>query len=161
MSLSKILPYSFFDWCEGTPLGYWLKQAMWGFAIIETIHIMALAVLLGTMVVVDLRLLGLGLKRMPTEELDRLLSPWFWTSFFTMIVSGLCLFTGEAVRLGTSAPFAYKMAFVLLAVTVHLTIHRRAIAQGVDGAALGKAAAYLSLICWLGIALAGRAIAFL
>jgi uncharacterized protein DUF6644 len=161
MSLSKILPYSFFDWCESTPLGDWLKQAMWGFAIIETIHIMALAVLLGTMVVVDLRLLGLGLKRMPAEELDRLLSPWFWTSFFTMIVSGLCLFTGEAVRLGTSGPFAYKMALVLLAVTVHLTIHRRAIARGVHGAALGKAAAYLSLICWLGIALAGRAIAFL
>ena len=78
MVLIKILPYSFFDWCESMPLGAWLKQAMWGFAIVETVHIMALAVLLGTMVVVDLRLLGLGLKRMPTEELDRLLRPWFW-----------------------------------------------------------------------------------
>ena len=98
MVLLKILPYSFFDWCENMPLGNWVKQTMWGFAIIETIHIMALAVLLGTMVVVDLRLLGLGLKRMPTEELDRLLSPWFWTSFFTMIVSGLCLFSLNAIQ---------------------------------------------------------------
>jgi hypothetical protein len=161
MVLLKILPYSFFNWCENMPLGNWVKQTMWGFAIIETIHIMALAVLLGTMVVVDLRLLGLGLKRMPTEELDHLLSPWFWASFFTMIVSGLCLFSGEAVRLSKSGPFAYKMAFVLLAVVVHLTIHKTVIARGLDGAALGKVAAYLSLICWLGIALAGRAIAFL
>lgn len=161
MLLSKILPYSFFDWCESTALGYWVKQTMWGFAIIETIHIMALAVLLGTMVVVDLRLLGFGLIKMKTGELDRLLKPWFWTSFFTMIVSGLCLFSGEAIRLGKSAPFAYKMLFVLLAVGVHLTIHKKAIARGVDGASLGKAAAYLSLVCWLGIALAGRAIAFL
>jgi hypothetical protein len=98
---------------------------------------------------------------MPTEELDRLLSPWFWTSFLTMIVSGLCLFSGEAVRLSKSGPFAYKMTFVLLAVVVHLTIHKRVIARGVAGAAMGKVAAYLSLICWLGIALAGRAIAFL
>jgi hypothetical protein len=161
MVLIKILPYSFFDWCEGMPLGAWLKQAMWGFAIVETIHIMALAVLLGTMVVVDLRLLGLGLKRMPTEELDRLLSPWFWTSFLTMVVSGVCLFSGEAVRLSKSEPFAYKMAFVLIAIAVHLTIHKKVIARGVDGAALGKIAACVSLICWLGIALAGRAIAFL
>lgn len=161
MLLSKFLPYSFFDWCESTALGDWVKQTMWGFAIIETVHIMALAVLLGTMVVVDLRLLGLGLIKMKPEELDRLLKPWFWTSFFTMIVSGLCLFSGEAVRLGKSGPFAYKMLFVLLAVIVHLTIHKKAIAQGVDGAALSKTAAYLSLVCWLGIALAGRAIAFL
>jgi hypothetical protein len=161
MVLLRIFPYSFFDWCESTPLGNWLQQAMWGFAIIETVHIMALAVLLGTMMVIDLRLLGLGLKRIPAAELAGLLSPWFWTSFFTMVVSGLCLFTGEAVRLSTNGPFAYKMVFVLLAVTVHLTIHRRAIAHGVDGAALGKAAACLSLLCWLGIALAGRAIAFL
>ena len=161
MTLSRILPYSFFDWCEGSALGFWLKQAMWGFATIETVHIMALAVLLGSMVVVDLRLLGLGLKRMPTAELAGLLAPWFWTSLVTMIVSGTCLFVGEAVRLSTSGPFAYKMLFLLLAVIVHLSIHRKAIASGLDGAALGKAAASLSLMCWLGIALAGRAIAFL
>jgi hypothetical protein len=161
MELLRVLPYSFFDWCEATPLGLWLKQAMWGFATVETIHIMALAVLLGTMVVVDLRLLGIGLKQMPTAELSGLLAPWFWTSLVTMLVSGICLFSGEAVRLSKSGPFAYKMIFLLLAVLVHLTIHRKAIASGLDGAALGKAAASLSLICWLGIALAGRAIAFL
>jgi hypothetical protein len=161
MVLLKILPYSFFDWCETMPLGAWLKQSMWGFAIVETIHIMALAVLLGTMMVVDLRLLGLGLKRMPAEELERLLRPWFWGSFLTMIVSGSFLFSAEAVRLSKSGPFAYKMVFVLIAVMVQVTIHKNVIARGVDGAALGKIAACVSLICWLGIALAGRAIAFL
>lgn len=161
MTLLSFLPYSFFDWCEATPLGLWLKQAMWGFASIETVHIMALAVLLGAMAVVDLRLLGLGLKRLPAAELSGLLAPWFWTSLVTMIVSGSCLFVGEAVRLSTSGPFTFKMLFLLMAVIVHLTIHRKAVASGLDGAALGKAAAALSLICWLGIALAGRAIAFL
>jgi hypothetical protein len=161
MQLISILPSAFFEWCEGTALGAWLQQAMWGFATIETIHIMALAVLLGTMIVVDLRLLGLGLKQMPTAELSGLLAPWFWTSLVTMFVTGACLFAGEAVRLSKSGPFAYKMLFLLIAIAVHLSIHRKAVAAELDGLALGKAAAWLSIVCWLGIALAGRAIAFL
>jgi hypothetical protein len=53
------------------------------------------------------------------------------------------------------------MMFLVLAVAVHLTIHRQAIATGAEGAVSAKAAAWLSLTCWLSIALAGRAIAFL
>src|SRR5258708_22909045 len=161
MLLKNLLPYTFFDWCESTPLGDAVKQAMWSFAIVETVHIVALAVLMGSMVVIDLRFLGGGLKRMPTVEVAGLLRPWFWAACFVMVASGVCLFLAEAVRLSGSAPFAYKMALVLVAVAVHLTIHRRAIASATDGAALGRAAAGLSLTCWLGIALAGRAIAFL
>jgi hypothetical protein len=161
MHLLNVLPPSFFEWCENMPPGLWIREATWGFAVIETLHIMALAVLLGSMLIVDLRLMGLGMTRQPAAELAGLLSPWFWASFFTMIATGICLFVSEAVRLSQSGPFAYKMVFLFVAVAVHLTIHRKAIATGVEGAALGKAAAWLSLFCWLGIALAGRAIAFL
>jgi hypothetical protein len=159
--LLTFVPYAFFNWCEGTGLALWLKSTTWGFAVIETVHIMALAVLLGTMLLIDLRLLGLGLKRQSTVELAGLLTPWIWWSFGTMVVSGICLFISEALRLSKSGPFAYKMLFLALAVTIYLTIHRRAIARGREGAALAKAAAWLSLVSWLGIALAGRAIAFL
>ena len=159
--LLTFLPYGFFLWCENTGLGAWLKGTTWGFAVIETVHIMALAVLLGAMLVIDLRLMGLGLKRQSTMELAGLLKPWFWGSFLTMVASGICLFVSEAVRLSKSGPFAYKMLFLALAVTIYLTIHRTAIARGGEGAALGKTAAWLSLFSWLGIALAGRAIAFL
>ncbi|HEV2201854.1 MAG TPA: DUF6644 family protein [Bryobacteraceae bacterium] len=159
--LQTFLPYAFFLWCENTALGVWLKGTTWGFAVIETVHIMALAVLLGSMLVIDLRLMGLGLKRQSTIELAGLLRPWFWGALATMVASGICLFISEALRLRTSGPFAYKMLFLLLAVTIYLTIHRTAIARGREGAALAKTAAWLSLISWLGIALAGRAIAFL
>lgn len=161
MLLINILPYSFFAWCERMPLGNSVKQSMWAFAVIETLHIMALAILLGTMVVIDLRLLGAGLKRVPVAEVAGLLRPWFWAAFAVMIGTGVCLFLAEATRLSTSGPFAYKMTFVLLAVAIHLTIHRNAIARGASGAAWSKAAACMSLVCWFGVALAGRAIAFL
>jgi hypothetical protein len=161
MNLLSVLPNSFFEWCQNMPLGSWLKGATWAFAVVETVHIMALAVLLGTMVVIDLRLLGLGMRRQSVAEIAELLNPWFWGSFFTMIVTGICLFLSEAVRLSLSSPFAYKMLFLLIAVAVHLTIHRSVIAGGGERIALSKSAACLSLCCWLGIALAGRAIAFL
>ena len=78
-----------------------------------------------------------------------------------MIVTGVCLFASEAVRLSHSEPFAFKMMFFLLAIAVHMTIHRKVIANGVEGARLDKVVAGLSLLCWFAIALAGRAIPFL
>src|SRR5260370_15327909 len=107
--LQTFLPYAFFNWCENTWLAILLKKATWGFAVIETVHIMALAVLLGAMLVIDLRLMGLGLKRQSTVELAGLLRPWFWGALVTMMASGICLFISEALRLRTSGPFAYKM----------------------------------------------------
>lgn len=160
MHLADILPSSFFTWCERMPLGHYVRGATWVFAIVETVHIMALAVLLGIMVVIDLRLMGLGMKRQPATELSEILSPWFWTAFVTMVVTGVSLFSSEAVRLSTSEPFAFKMIFLFLAIAVHLTIHRKVIANGVEGGMLGKVAACVSLFFWFGIALAGRAIAF-
>ena len=161
MRLLDLIPRAFFKWCENMPLGSYIRQATWVFAVVETIHIMALAVLLGTMIVIDLRLMGWGMKRQSTIELSQIRKPWFWTSFAIMIATGVCLFVSEAIRLSQSGPFAYKMMFLLLAIGIHLTIHRKVIADGVEGAGLGKLAACLSLFCWLSIALAGRAIAFL
>jgi hypothetical protein len=120
------------------PPGLWIRQATWGFAVIETLHTMALAVLPGSMLIIDLRLMGLGMTRQSAAELAGLLSPWFWVSFFTMVAMGIYLFASEAARLSQSVPFAYKMIFLLVAVAVHITIHRRAIANGVEGAALAK-----------------------
>src|SRR5436853_5160628 len=113
MRLDSIVPVVFFRWCERMPLGRVIKQTTWSFAIIETVHIMALAILLGTMIVIDLRLMGYGMKRQSTAQLARFLGPWFWSSLIVMVLTGTCLFVSEAVRLSQSIPFAYKMSFLL------------------------------------------------
>ena len=161
MQILNVLPVSFFQWCEQMPVGHYIREATWIFAIIETIHIMALAVLLGTRVVVALRLMGIAMMKHSARELSDFLDPWFWTSFAVMIITGACLFASEAVRLSQSGPFAFKMMLLLSAMAVHLTLHRKATADEVQSAILSKMAAGLSLFCWFGIALAGRAIAFL
>ncbi len=162
MTFVHLLPLSFFHWCEHVWPGKWIKEATWVFAVTETIHIMVLAVLLGTIVVIDLRLLGMGLKRRSPATLARDLEPWTLISIILMAITGVMLFMSEAVRLSTSGPFFYKILFLVLALIVHFTITRTSTKPGVpEGATLGKVAACLSLFFWFGVAFAGRAIAFL
>ena len=123
---------------------------------------MALGMLIGTLVIVDLRLLGFGMRRQSVPQLAGFLAPWTLVGVASMIVTGVPLFMSEAVKLSRSTPFFYKMVFLVCAVTLHFTLHRKAIASSTrQGSALGTLAACLSLFCWLGVALAGRAIAFL
>ena len=162
MTFGRILPGWFFWQCENTLPGSWFKHAQWFFAVDETVHIMALGMLIGTLVIVDLRLLGFGMRRQSVSQLAGYLAPWTLLGVALMIITGVPLFMSEAVKLSRSSPFFYKMIFLLCAVTLHFTLHRKAIAaSGTQGSGLGKLAASLSLICWLGVALAGRAIAFL
>jgi hypothetical protein len=162
VTFGRILPEWFFTLCENTWPGSWFKHAQWFFAIDETIHIMALGMLIGTLVIVDLRLLGFGMRRQSVPQLARFLAPWTLLGVALMIVTGIPLFMSEAVKLSGSSPFFCKMIFLVCAITLHFTLHRKATASSArQGSGLGKLAASLSLICWLGVALAGRAIAFL
>jgi hypothetical protein len=162
VTFGRILPGWFFYQCENTLPGSWFKHAQWFFAVDETIHIMALGMLIGTLVIVDLRLLGFGMRRQTVQQLADYLAPWTLLGVALMITTGVPLFMSEAVKLSRSSPFFYKMVFLICAVTLHFTLHRKATAAGAtQGSGFGKLAASLSLICWLGVALAGRAIAFL
>ncbi len=162
MTFGRFIPDWFFALCESSWPGSWFKHSQWMFAIDETFHIMALGMLIGTLVVVDLRLLGLGMRRQSIRQVAGYLAPWTLLGVALMIFTGIPLFMSEAVRLGKSSPFLFKMIFLLCAVTLHFTLHRKAIASSTSqSSGLGKLAACLSLACWLGVALAGRAIAFL
>ena len=161
MTLDQILPLSFFSWCQRTPIALFIKKSMWAFAVTETIHIICLAILLGSTLVVDLRLLGRGMTRERVNELSRTVLPWTWFSFAGIVLTGIVMFDSEALKLSQSMPFFYKMIFLFLAVLFHLTIHRKVThSDSPEDTVAAKVAASLSLVCWLSVALAGRAIAF-
>jgi len=162
VTFGRIFPARFFSLCENTLPGSWFKHAQWFFAIDETFHILTLGMLIGTLVIVDLRLLGFGMRRQTVPQLARFLGPWTLFGVASMIITGVPLFMSEAVKLSASSPFFYKMIFLTCAVTLHFTLHRKVTASTAsEGSGLSKLAACLSLMCWLGVALAGRAIAFL
>lgn len=159
-----LIPPAFGYWAQNTQLAMAIQRSKWAFAVIETVHIMGLAMLLGTVFVVDLRLIGVGRGKnfQSASDLARSLKWWTLAALITMVITGISLYASEAVRLLYSTPFSVKMVLVFFATAFHFTVHNWALRSGApDGTRSAKRIAYISLASWFGIALAGRAIAFI
>jgi hypothetical protein len=147
-----------FQWLGQTSLGVFMQQATWAFAVVEIVHLIALAGLGGAILLVDLKLLGIGFKNQPAARLARELSPVLWGSLGLIVTSGLLLLIAEPLKCYYSPAFRLKMLFLFAAVGFYFTLHRRIL----DARALAsKPAAVLSLVLWLGVGLSGRAIGFI
>ncbi len=155
--MHHVLPQAFFHWCVSTTLGRLIAKSTWGFAILETVHILGLTLLLGTVFVINVTVLGIGVRQ-SADKLARELAPWGLTGFAVMVLSGVPMFMSSAEGYSVSVPFAIKMTLLFSAIVLQIAIHK--IPGMYDGRALGKLAACLSLLCWFGVGYAGRAIAF-
>src|SRR5215470_5562787 len=105
-----------FKWFDGSFLGAWVSDSRWMFPAIEAVHIVALALLFGAILMLNLRLLGIVLKNKPVAQLARELSPWVLCSLIIILVSGFFLFASEAMKAYASVPFQVKMLFLFTAV---------------------------------------------
>lgn len=158
----QLLPFSFFRWCETSWLAEAMNDGQWHFAIIETVHIMAFTILLGTIFIVNLRLLGFGLRRQSSAQVARYLAPYTWSSLLIVAITGVLLFVSEAVTLADSGPFLWKIDILAVALVTQSAIYKTLTANVVtEGSLWGKLGACISLLCWFSVALAGRAIAFI
>lgn len=148
-----------FQWFEATSIGTFVRESIWLFPVIQCGHLLALAILGGTVLVVDLRLLGLGLATQPPADLARKVHPWLVGSLTTILATGILMFLSESLKCYYSPPFWYKMGLLALAITFAFTVHRRALAASV-GPIRQKLTAAVSLALWLGVGFSGRWIAF-
>jgi hypothetical protein len=151
-----------FQWCDATWIGVAIRDSTWIFALVEILHLLGLTLLLGSLVVLDLRLLGLGMRRQTVSQLASELAPWIRGGLAGMVVTGVPLFLSEAMKCYGSPPFAIKMQLLSLAIASHLVIFRQALKLD-DSARLPRwtrPAACISLALWFGVGLAGRAIGF-
>jgi hypothetical protein len=136
------------------------------FEILETIHTLGIILVAGTIMLVDLRLLGLGLRREPVSDVVSQVVPWTLSGFVFMFVTGGFLFAAEAVRLYSSPAFRIKLVLLMLAglnaFIFHMTVYRSAAEWNQSAIAPPRArmAGLLSLLFWIGIIAAGRAIAY-
>ncbi len=145
----------FFRWLGSLPVARALNDSEWLFPAVESVHITGLAILIGTIAIVDFRLLGLALRDRPAPQLARDLRYWTWAGIGIMLTTGPMMLSAEPERGYGNPAFAFKMSCLLLALVTHFTIHRRAARLG-----QGKFAACLSLLLWTGVIFGGRAIAF-
>jgi hypothetical protein len=153
---------SVFRWLEDTGVGRAIRDSIWLFPLIEGVHLVAFAIIGGAIVLVDLRLLGLGLRGQPTAVVAREAQPWLLGALAVMIASGALLFLSEAVKCYYSQPFWVKMSALFLAVLFTFTVRRRVVAADEIPArpVRGRLVALASIALWGAVAWGGRWIGF-
>ena len=150
----------FFQWCQDSAIGLAIRESVWMFPIVEAVHLLALALIGGAVLVVDLRLAGLTLRRHSVAAVARDAHPWLLGSLAVMIATGVLLFMSEALKCYYSPPFWLKMLLLSLAI-LHTFTLRRSVAETATAAPwLMKTVALVSLLLWSGVGLMGRGIGF-
>ena len=148
-----------FQWFEATVIGTTIRESLWMFPMIQCGHLLALAMLGGAVLVVDLRLLGLGLRSVTVAELAAQVHPWLVGSLVTIIGTGVLMFLSEALKCFYSPPYWYKMGLLLVATVFTFTVRRRVLGSEVHSV-WRRLTAVISMGLWLGVGFAGRWIAF-
>src|SRR5262249_33741362 len=115
----------FFQWVESTRLHDAIANSSWAFAVIESVHLLALAVIGGAVLILDLRFLGLGLRRQSINEVAREAQPYLVGSLIVMLVTGVALFVSEPTKCYYSIPFWWKMTSLALAMLFTFTVRAR------------------------------------
>jgi hypothetical protein len=154
------------EWLQNLPWASGIKESSWQFPVIESIHSLALSVMLWPAAIVDLRLLGVVMKRRPFSAVATQFLPWVWTGFTAMILSGAILFASEAVKCYNSPFFRVKVILIgvagLNALIFHKTVFRDIAAWDEAPSAhwRAKVAGGCSLAVWIGVVAMGRALAY-
>jgi hypothetical protein len=156
----SLLP--FFQWCYQSAIGETIRESIWLFPVIEAFHLIGLGLTVGAVLMVDLRLLGVGLRKQPVAELAAAVEPWLLGSLTLMVTSGTLLFLSEAVKCYYSFPFWVKMTSLFLVLLFTFTVRRRVTRTGLasDRPLLARVTALVSLTLWFGVAWGGRWIGF-
>lgn len=151
---------SLFQWCQDSALGVTIRESVWMFPIIEAVHLLALALIGGAVLIVDLRLAGLALREQRPATLAADAEPWLFGSLAMMIATGLLLFVSEAIKCYHSPPFWLKMMSLSLAIAFTLTVRRAAARDPHTPPWRMKATAAISVLLWSTVGLMGRGIGF-
>lgn len=156
-----------FQWLNDSAFSTWLREEDWPFPIIETVHLLALGMSVGTILWVDLRLMGFVTKRHPVSEIVGQLEPWAIPGFIVMFTSGLLLFISEPMKCYTTLAFQLKAVMLVLAGLNVWYFHAKVypgVAQWDEAAVLpwqARMVGLVSMILWFGIIIAGRWTAYI
>lgn len=150
-----------FEWCDATALGAAVRNSLWLFPTIEAVHLLGLSVLGGALLVVDLRLLGVGLKRQTIAELAEQMRPWLLGALVVMGATGFMLFLSEAIKCYYNDAFWMKITTLPVALMFSFTVRARVAGTGgLDASMRTRLVGAISIALWFIVAAAGRWIGF-
>jgi hypothetical protein len=158
--------HALLDWLHDTPFSVTMRESLWAEPLVETIHVLTLTLFLGFVLLLDLRLLDLALRRTRVSEIFRQLNPGLFGGFGVMLVTGVLLFSADPAAFYSTIFFKLKMILLVLAgvnvLIFNATLGRR-MAEW-DRAAVTPLAAKVvgiaSLALWIAVVAAGRGIAY-
>lgn len=159
-------PLDFFGWLADSPWSVELHESQYAYSIIESLHVWALAVFFGSVVMFDLRLMGLVLRKVPASEVVGRTLPLAIAAFIVMVISGSLLFYAIPLRSYQNIFFRTKMLLLLLAGLnvwlFHSRIYPRVVTWDLDAVPprAARVAGTVSLVLWIGIMFSGRMIAY-
>ena len=154
------------EWLAATPWSIALHESLYVWPLLESAHVLCLTLFVGTAVMLDLRLLGVGMTHIPVSAFTGRLLPWTRAGFAIMVVTGVLLFTATPLTYYHSLFFRIKV--ILLAVAgfnvwfFHSRTHRRVDEWGIAARPprAARVAALVSLMAWAGVVIAGRLVAY-
>ena len=153
----------FFDWFQTLAFSVAFRQSVWMFAVIEAVHLLALAVFVGAVLMVDLRLLGFGVRERPVAQVARDAQPWLVGSLLALLITGVPMIMGNGEKYYYSDFFWQKMVVLVLGVVFTFTIRQRVALA--DEARVGsfwrKSVGIVSIAAWVFVAVWGRLIGLL
>ena len=140
-----------------------LRNSKYAIPVIQSFHLFGITLLLGSMVILNLRLLGIGLRQLPMVALSRQIWPWAIGGLLLAIASGFLVFVPDPARYAANYAFRTKMVALCVAVAFQFLIYRKVVRSGAaeSGSRRNIAVACCSLVLWFLVGWAGRAIAFL
>ena len=156
----------FCEWLANTRGSIALHESVWGYPIVESTHVLTMCLFLGMIVMLDLRLLSVTMRRVPVSQVAGRLLPWARAGFVVMVISGLLLFYAIPVRTYQNIFFRLKIVMLILAGlnawVFHSTVHRRVAEWDLHPVLPKRArvAGALSLVFGASIVVAGRMIAY-
>jgi hypothetical protein len=154
------------QWSYHTAIGTLVRQSLWLFPVIETVHLFGIVCLVGSTSILDLRLMGVAFKEDPASKLAERYLPWALAGFAVQVVTGAVMFASEATMLYNNIAFDVKMLLILLAglnaLVFHFLAYRRVAIWDNDarGPISAQFAGLFSILLWFGIVAAGRWIAY-
>jgi hypothetical protein len=153
-------------WLEGSRLASWLRDSLYAFPLIESLHVIGLTMVFGMIAVLDLRLLGLASTRRPFLRLALETLKWTWGAFGLTVSTGVLMFSTSPIAYYQNVQFRFKMALLVLA-GVNVLVFNRTAGRSVDrwdrdpaAPFAGRLAAAVSLLIWIGVIFLGRWVGF-
>jgi hypothetical protein len=137
----------------------WLRTVPGLPPIVQTFHILGIGVVMGTIVMLNLRVLGWAVPSQSLSEMTRRLMPWLWSALAVSLLSGLMFVIARPRRYFVNPVFGIKFALLSVAIVLSVALPRL-IARKAVPASILKAVAGVSMLVWIGVMLAGRWIAY-